>query len=160
MRGPPATASAMTPTFSLLFRSSGTSLTIGIKLPDQKRAFHGGAGAGTEMLGGHGDGFLRDGRVGARFDSVGWSNNYKLLINQGVMIGSGEDLIFISPTPLPSPSCQQVWPVSVLPDRLATRPVARKYRRPSADGSHQTRGFIFRGCSKRANPLITREFPP
>ena len=42
-----------------------------------------------EMLGGHGTVFIRDGRVGARFDSVGWFNNYKLLTNQGVRIGSG-----------------------------------------------------------------------
>jgi hypothetical protein len=42
-----------------------------------------------EMLGGHGTVFSRDGRVGARFDSVGWSNNYKILINKGVRIGSG-----------------------------------------------------------------------
>jgi hypothetical protein len=42
-----------------------------------------------EMLGGHGTVFSRDGRVGARFDSAGWSNNYKPLINQGVRIGSG-----------------------------------------------------------------------
>jgi hypothetical protein len=42
-----------------------------------------------EMLGGHGTVFSRDGRVGARFDSVGWSNNYKLLITQGVRISSG-----------------------------------------------------------------------
>jgi site-specific DNA recombinase len=42
-----------------------------------------------EMLGGHGTVFSQDGRVGARFNSVGWSNNYKPLINQGVRIGSG-----------------------------------------------------------------------
>jgi len=42
-----------------------------------------------EMLGGHGTVFSRDGRVGARFDSVGWPENYKLLINQRVIIGSG-----------------------------------------------------------------------
>ena len=41
-----------------------------------------------EMLGGHGTVFSRDGRVGARFDSVGWPNN-KPIINQGVRIGSG-----------------------------------------------------------------------
>jgi site-specific DNA recombinase len=42
-----------------------------------------------EMLGGYGTVFSRDGSVGARFDSVGLSDNYKLLINQGVEIGSG-----------------------------------------------------------------------
>jgi hypothetical protein len=42
-----------------------------------------------EMLGGHGAVFSRDGRVRARFDSVGWSSNNKLLINQLVRIGSG-----------------------------------------------------------------------
>ena len=42
-----------------------------------------------EMLGGYGTVFSRDGSVGARFDSVGWLENYKLLINQGVEIGSG-----------------------------------------------------------------------
>jgi hypothetical protein len=35
-----------------------------------------------EMLGGHGTVFGRDGRVGARFESVGWPIYYKLLINQ------------------------------------------------------------------------------
>jgi hypothetical protein len=34
------------------------------------------------MLGGYGTVFSRDGSVGARFDSVGWPDNYKLLINQ------------------------------------------------------------------------------
>ena len=42
-----------------------------------------------EMLGGHGTVFSRDGCVGARFDSVGWLDKYKLLTNQGVIIGSG-----------------------------------------------------------------------
>jgi site-specific DNA recombinase len=42
-----------------------------------------------EMLGGYGTVFSRDGRVGARFDTAGWPDNYKLLINQGVEIGSG-----------------------------------------------------------------------
>ena len=42
-----------------------------------------------EMLGGYGTVFSRDGSVGARFDSVGLSDNNKLLINQGVEIGSG-----------------------------------------------------------------------
>ncbi len=35
-----------------------------------------------EMLGGRGTVFTRDERVGARFESVGWLKNYKLLINQ------------------------------------------------------------------------------
>jgi hypothetical protein len=42
-----------------------------------------------EMLGGYGTVFSRDGSVGARFDSVGWPGYNKLLINQGVEIGSG-----------------------------------------------------------------------
>ena len=42
-----------------------------------------------EMLGGRGTVFTRDERVGARFESVGWLKNYKLLINQGVRIGAG-----------------------------------------------------------------------
>ena len=42
-----------------------------------------------EMLGGYGTVFSRDGSVGARFDSVGWLDYNKLLMNQGVEIGSG-----------------------------------------------------------------------
>jgi len=53
-----------------------------------------------EMLGGHGTVFSRDGCVGARFDSVGWSDNYKLLTNQGVKIGSGGVLCAVPQAPM------------------------------------------------------------